>query len=418
MVTAADVRDPRRPTNFHEDASAMSVWASGRDIFQRTATDGAGMAGAVGGLIANGCNDVVLLLAGHGLGAPGTRYHGMKIATSKDPTVVTSQEPVLDARGRQVVHNGKPVIRITAITATDIRKIIETYRTKAHFKLIVDSCFGARFQDALSDLQKGADPPLREFLSSASAGEPATRLVPDDRRTESRPGYFVESLVKALDDVQKDPQLKQTANGDLATELELAAELVKEHPEKYGNKVVERKIDHPVNTFSGPAVPTPPAESSTLTLSPISSVFDPSRLATVYTVQASTTTGAKIDTTWELELHVLPEDAGKGAPGEPDSRAGVDAGCNNALLTEGQKSGSNSYLWTREGLKFVWFHGDKGSYKGETYGCQHQLMGPHGHQGTVTITATDGRWTCTASADGTNLSTTPVTGEPATCKRR
>jgi len=54
----------------------------------------------------------------------------------------------------------------------------------------------------------------------------------------------------------------------------------------------------------------------------------------------------------------------------------------------------------------VWHHADSD-------GCNHELQGPFGHQGTVTVIVSDGTWDCTATYDGTVTGTGP---EPEACE--
>src|SRR5438552_3734274 len=72
-------------------------------------------------------------------------------------------------------------------------------------------------------------------------------------------------------------------------------------------------------------------------------------------------------------------------PGVPDSHAAVDLGCDNhAKLTDTDD-------------EFVWRHADAPKDN-----CEHQKMGPKGHQGSVVLVVTDGTWLCTAEYPGTN----------------
>ena len=49
-------------------------------------------------------------------------------------------------------------------------------------------------------------------------------------------------------------------------------------------------------------------------------------------------------------------------------------------------------------IKFLWHHGDQD-------GCNHKDMGPHGHQGLVTVVVKGDGWECTETYKGTNTST-------------
>src|SRR5207249_4328349 len=92
-----------------------------------------------------------------------------------------------------------------------------------------------------------------------------------------------------------------------------------------------------------------------------------------------------------------------------DDHAAVDSACNNARLPDGKQTAADTYVWAGEGSHFLWYHGDKGSYADEPdYGCDHTKMGPMGHQGTVSVTVSDGSWQCTATYGGTNDGTGPA----------
>jgi hypothetical protein len=76
---------------------------------------------------------------------------------------------------------------------------------------------------------------------------------------------------------------------------------------------------------------------------------------------------------------------------------------------------SDTYVWTKLGADFTWYHGDKGSYLPSAYGCDHHKMGPSGHQGIVSVTVSDGTWSCTATTDGSNLGLVPEDGFVSPC---
>lgn len=163
-------------------------------------------------------------------------------------------------------------------------------------------------------------------------------------------------------------------------------------------------------------------------LSPIFAVFIPGELATRYSVNATPGGGAPLPTfRWTLTLKQVDPDKSS-PPGFQSSdplaplyaSAGLDPSCNNSLLPNGQQTtsrdGSTAYVWSDLSNELTWFHGDKGSYPGSNYGCDHTKMGERGHQGIVTVEITQGNWVCSASIDGTNLSLQPIHGAEPVCK--
>jgi hypothetical protein len=161
-------------------------------------------------------------------------------------------------------------------------------------------------------------------------------------------------------------------------------------------------------------------------ISAIYAVFLPKKLATRYTIHAGSITGEHTFR-WTLTLEQIdpdgssPEGFQSSDAAAPDySSAGFDPKCNNSILPGGQQSSSGAgravYVWSGLLDEFTWYHGDVGSYPGSSYGCNHKKMGARGHQGTVTVVITDGRWVCTASIEGTNLSTVTIHGNDPVCK--
>jgi hypothetical protein len=109
-------------------------------------------------------------------------------------------------------------------------------------------------------------------------------------------------------------------------------------------------------------------------------------------------------------LHLtLVDVAGSSPPSDRTAHAAIDSACDNTTLAGG-KLESGKRVWTNQASDFLWFHGDQ-------HGCDHMKMGPSGHQGVVTVTAVSGDWTCTASINGSNLSTRAVPGPTAKCRK-
>jgi hypothetical protein len=107
---------------------------------------------------------------------------------------------------------------------------------------------------------------------------------------------------------------------------------------------------------------------------------------------------------WTLHLELV-DPAGAPDPGEPGATAAVNLGCNNA----GVGLPAHPYVATTRSLvgNFFWHHPDLAeSIPPGKYHCNHLDMGPHGHQGLITVVVQDDRWTCTASYKGTNSTST------------
>jgi hypothetical protein len=171
-----------------------------------------------------------------------------------------------------------------------------------------------------------------------------------------------------------------------------------------------------------------PTDRSPFTLDPVDASFDPRAFATEYAVYVNVPPGYKnrLTDSWTLTLELIDR-AGAPDPALPGTGAAVDLGCRNAgvgiskpwttaLIRDStdRKTGAQVFTTSDE---FRWHHGDKD-------GCNHQDMGPHGHQGLITVSVSDGSWTCTETYKGTNSSNKDQrvdvqngTASEATCKK-
>ncbi len=152
----------------------------------------------------------------------------------------------------------------------------------------------------------------------------------------------------------------------------------------------------------------------------LASVFVPKELATKYTVSVVPYGHAKLRLRYEWALALeLVDPPGVPLLGNPDSGAAFDPTCNNAHLRGGKPLASTRwaalYVWENLTGEFTWYHGDPGAYPGSNYGCDHHKMGPSGHQGIVSVTISDGIWSCSATLDGSNLGSTPAVGDVSPC---
>jgi hypothetical protein len=162
------------------------------------------------------------------------------------------------------------------------------------------------------------------------------------------------------------------------------------------------------------------------TVSPIYAVFLPKKLATKYSIRAFSNDSVADSYRWTLTLQQIDPDKSSppgfqsSDPSAPNyASAGFDPKCNNSLLPNGKQTSATGskavYVWTDQLDAFTWYHGDVGSYPGSSYGCDHTKMGARGHQGIVAVVITDGRWVCTASIDGTNLTEQTEHGDKPVC---
>ena len=137
----------------------------------------------------------------------------------------------------------------------------------------------------------------------------------------------------------------------------------------------KKKTVPPVSTTTTPATTTTAATTtpaatvpSAPTVSPVQATFNPNLRATFYTISVSEQGGGPPSYSWKL----TPP---KGDP-------------------------TCSKFSTVKPSEAVWHHAD-------TDGCNHALMGPAGHLGTVTVTVKNSFWTCTATFFGTNTTSGP-----------
>jgi hypothetical protein len=146
--------------------------------------------------------------------------------------------------------------------------------------------------------------------------------------------------------------------------------------------------------------------AATISIEPIQATFIPAARETRYHVSRYHVNGkpTAVTVTWTLKLELVDE-AGAPVPGTPGSGAAVDLGCtNNGVgVTEPQKTVVERGDGT---TSFTWHHPDAAdSVPPGRYHCDHMDMGPHGHQGLVTVVVADKDWKCTATYKGTNSST-------------
>ena len=155
---------------------------------------------------------------------------------------------------------------------------------------------------------------------------------------------------------------------------------------------------------TGAAAPAAPHPS--ISIGPIDADFMPAQRQTYYSVQRFHLNGKPeaVTVTWTLKLELVDK-AGAPDPATPGSGAAVDLGCTNAGVgtNEPQKATVERGHQTPA---FIWHHPDAiASIPPGKYACDHADMGPHGHQGLITVVVADKEWECTATFKGTDSST-------------
>jgi hypothetical protein len=155
---------------------------------------------------------------------------------------------------------------------------------------------------------------------------------------------------------------------------------------------------------SGSAAPAKP--QATISIGPIDAEFIAAKRETQYYVSRYHLNGKPetVTVTWTLKLELVDK-AGASDPATPGSGAAVDLGCTNAGVGthEPQKTTVEKGHTT---TSFVWHHPDPdASVPPGKYHCDHADMGPHGHQGLITVVVADKDWSCTATYKGTLSST-------------
>jgi hypothetical protein len=145
-------------------------------------------------------------------------------------------------------------------------------------------------------------------------------------------------------------------------------------------------------------------------ITPITATFVQAEFATHYTVRLRSSAGNptdRIEVRWTLAIACID-------PGCPNKNGTLDhplpdrdAGCNNHGV--GTKRAYDQALFPGRRAEFVWHHGDFD-------GCNHAKEGPRGHQGIITVAATDGRVQCTATYKGT-VTSTPTSIKDGTASR-
>ena len=357
--------------NLRGDLLQMKQWANAAGFGSRSgeAKSAAEIESEVDRLVKDGCNDVVIFLAGHGLAKPGTLVNGQPVASSDEATVLIGNVVKRAAGGGwETIHN--------PITSSDIATVTGKYQKQktvngrevavspVKFKLIVDSCFSRRFEEDLEDSQKGDDPPIRVIATSSDDGN--ITIASGFGNTDKNPNpnnasYWVLGLTNVLTDVMKRTDLAD--QGDLAAIIDEAVALERDDPEKYGDYA--SKVNHPNSNYSSGSL-HPLGEPIASPVFYIHANFVQSDRTTTYSLVYTKKTSISPTYAWKLE------------PPEADPK------CNNS--GHGGATGDQA--------TFAWYHGDDQ--------CSHSVEDPQrGHKGTVFVTVTFRALVCKASYFGT-----------------
>ena len=173
------------------------------------------------------------------------------------------------------------------------------------------------------------------------------------------------------------------------------------------------------------SVPAADAGGPPWTVAPISAVFEQAVFGTHYTsaltAPSVSALGSPVTFSWTIQL-TLVDSAGAPNPTNPGSAAAVDPGCDNAGSGTSSPFVQSMAAATTLASTFTWFHPDAASSTPPgVYACDHTKEGPSGHEGLITVVASDGKWQCTSEYKGTNSSdatsvTTGVASEPVCLK--
>jgi hypothetical protein len=150
-------------------------------------------------------------------------------------------------------------------------------------------------------------------------------------------------------------------------------------------------------------------------ITPIHAEFYQKQFDTEFETHAELATGEKtahLQFVWSLKLELVDKAA---APDSqmPGSGATVDLGCNN----DGDGEQTSEVTLTAKAFssasEFFWRHPEaQDSVLEGLYHCDHELQGPHGHQGSITFTVSDANWKCMATFKGTHSSLSAPLDEP------
>lgn len=136
--------------------------------------------------------------------------------------------------------------------------------------------------------------------------------------------------------------------------------------------------------LAGPTTAANPDDTTPPELGRIHADFVQAERTTYYSVSATDGDGDPLDIAFKLDPRQIDP-----AP------AATDPGCNKTERGVGESAPGKIHA------VLIWHHADAD-------GCNHELMGAHGHQARITAVLTDGTWTCEAIFDGSETNTGPA----------
>jgi hypothetical protein len=364
VITLVDRGDDRPIANFSGDAKAMLGLASSYGMPSASAGSMDELRQALNDLVDKGkCKDVVLFVGGHGTPESGP-------GATEEPTVILSWHKV-------AVGNNEVAVVDEAVTATNLVDLVDEYRAKAKFKILINSCFAGRFVDDL------AHQPAVAMIATASQGnEVSYQALAGDTATEhpDEAGTWVTGLTKEYrkildgNEPNVDAHDAREAKSDLVFALTLAADHVGDTDAAAG-----QGLTHPSAIAYASATGIPPEPKVT----PIKAVFTPSLVpgckppacTTVYTELAK---GTHLQYSWKLKIR-------------------ADPGCAKGFAAGSPKPN-----------EATWFHADESEGGPCNHAGTRYYAATFGHPGTVTVVVTDKYWSCTAKFHGTQS----ATGQP------
>ncbi len=256
-VLIGDRHDPLRGektlSNFGGDMAAMAAVAKDNGIPAYNATNSENLATEVSKAIADGCTDVLIFLAGHGLPGPGTTMvDGEPVRfTYPQGAVIVNSDPLSDmAHNTTLTPEDDPEpVSVPIVTASDIAGIVKAHK-EAHFKLLVDSCFAGRFEEVVRD-----EPNVVMFAAAAAAGEPGKRyldtyIVNGKEETNTTPdpyhaGSWVDGFTRALEALTSSAETLLLFDGNLEGALKYAAD----HAKEDGDVAALSGLTHPPSFY-------------------------------------------------------------------------------------------------------------------------------------------------------------------------
>lgn len=257
IVLIGDRHDPLRGkktlSNFGGDLAAMAAVAKDNGIPAYDATNSENLATEVSKAIADGCTDVVIFLAGHGLPPPGTTMVDDEPVRFTYPqgAVVVNSDPLSDMAHNTTLtpENDPEPVSVPIVTASDIAGIVKAHK-EVHFKLLVDSCFAGRFEEAVRDESN-----VVMFAGAAAASEPGKRYLDtytvngkEEANTTPDPyhaGSWVDGFTRALEALTSTPETLLLFDGNLEGALEYAAD----HAKEDGDVAALSGLTHPPSFY-------------------------------------------------------------------------------------------------------------------------------------------------------------------------